>query len=117
MHLIEGIIVTGRLMCYLCVSLSQLYSIVAIDAKSYKGKPVVSQYEESSVLRDLNKAVVGFSRIGERFTPAPWVPWQEGTWHYNLCPFLCFFFILVFCMLIFHPLDYIQLLRQIGSVM
>ncbi|RUS74880.1 hypothetical protein EGW08_017368 [Elysia chlorotica] len=54
----------------------QLLSLVAIDAVNYKSKPVASQYEESSVLRDINKAVVGFSHIGDRGRgrPAPPAP-------------------------------------------
>ncbi|GFO00486.1 poly(ADP-ribose) glycohydrolase [Plakobranchus ocellatus] len=49
----------------------QLHSLVAIDAVSYKSKPLICQYEEASVLRDLNKALVGFSCIGVHVTPAP----------------------------------------------
>lgn len=35
-------------------------TVIAIDAKRFKNMPRESQYEESALLRELNKALVGF---------------------------------------------------------
>lgn len=42
--------------------------MVTIDAASYREAPVSKQFEEASVLRDLNKALIGFS----------WAPGTDG---------------------------------------
>lgn len=37
-----------------------LTTVVAMDAKQFKSSPKVAQYEEAAVVRELNKAFVGF---------------------------------------------------------
>ncbi|CAG5121265.1 unnamed protein product, partial [Candidula unifasciata] len=46
----------------------QVHTMVTIDAASYRDTPMCQQFEDASVLRDLNKALIGFS----------WVPGTDG---------------------------------------
>ncbi|XP_059168557.1 uncharacterized protein LOC131950431 isoform X2 [Physella acuta] len=41
------------------------HKMVAIDAISYRTLPLLNQYQDNFILRDLNKAVVGFCRFPE----------------------------------------------------
>ncbi|XP_012935793.2 serine-rich adhesin for platelets [Aplysia californica] len=46
--------------------------LVAMDAVSYRGGPPSRQYGETALTRDLNKALIGFSRtVGGRLFPPP----------------------------------------------